>query len=384
LKTHDGLYPQICAFENLWKAACKAQRGKRFQHKVARFNFHRERELFRLQEELMTQTYRPGDYHEFTIYEPKKRMISAAPYRDRVVHHALCNIIEPIFERTFIFDSYACRVGKGTHRAVDRFTRFCRRNRYVLKADIQKYFPSIDHEILKTLIRRKIRDAQTLWLIDLIIDSSNPQEPVIAYFPGDDLLTPAERRRGMPIGNLTSQFFANIYLNPFDHQYVSKTLNRDWQIPILPLDLPIQREHLRSTDHFIKEQLRCKCYIRYCDDFVVLSNDKAWLHQVKEQMEEYLISLRLKPHPRKSQVFPVKDGTDFLGYRIFPTHRRVRRDSITRFRRRMRRLQEKYATGEVDLSHIKQSIQSWLGHVSHADSYGLRKQLFREIVFVRA
>ena len=352
MKTYSGLYSQICAFENLWKAACQAQRGKRFQHNVARFNFHRERELFRLQEELLAQTYHPGTYREFTIYEPKKRMISAAPYRDRVVHHALCNIIEPIFNRTFIFDSYACRLGKGTHRAVNRFTQFCRQNRYVLKADIQKYFPSIDHEILKALVRRKIRDDQTLWLIDLIIDSSNPQEPVIAYFPGDDLFTPDDRRHGIPIGNLTSQFLANVYLNPFDH--------------------------------FIKEQLRCRYYIRYCDDFVVLNDDKAWLHKVKAQMEEYLMSLRLKLHRRKSQVFPVKDGTDFLGYRIFPTHRRVRRESITRFRRRMRRLQEEYAKGEITLSHIKQSIQSWLGHVSHADSYGLRKQLLREIVFVRA
>jgi RNA-directed DNA polymerase len=352
MKTYGGLHPQICSFENLWEAACRAQRGKRFQQSVAWFNFHRERELFRLQEELLKQTYRPGAYYEFTIYEPKKRLISAAPYRDRVVHHALCNVIEPIFERTFIFDSYACRVGKGTHRAVDRFTQFCRRHRYVLKADISKYFPSIDHAVLKGLIRRKIRDPQALWLIDLIIDSSNPQEPVTAYFPGDDLFTFVERRHGIPIGNLTSQFFANVYLNPLDH--------------------------------FVKEQLHCKCYIRYCDDFVVFADDKYWLHEVKAQIEEYLTLLRLKLHPRKCQVLPVKDGTDFLGYRIFSKHRRVRRDSIIRFRRRMRRLQGAYARGEIPLSHIRQSIQSWLGHLSHADSYGLRKQLLREIVFVRA
>ena len=352
MKTFDGLYPQICSFENLWQAAHRAQRGKRFQYSVSRFNFHLERELFRLQEELLTQTYQPGEYHEFTIYEPKKRMISAAPYRDRVVHHALCNVIEPIFERTFIHDSYACRVGKGTHRAVDRFTKFSRQNCYVLKADIQKYFPSIDHEILKELIRRKIRDKQTLWLIDLVIDSSNPQEPVAAYFPDDDLFAPVKRRHGIPIGNLTSQFFANVYLNPLDH--------------------------------FVKEQLGCGSYIRYCDDLVVLADDKSWLHEIKAQIAEYLISLRLKLHPVKSQVFPVRNGTDFLGYRIFPTHRLVRRDSVTRFRRRMRRLQEAYGKGEVSLSHIRQSMQSWLGHVSHADSYRLRKQLLSEIVFIKA
>jgi len=352
MKTHDGLYPKICSFENLWKAARKAQRGKRFKDNVASFNFHLEHELFRIQEELLSQTYQPGEYHEFAIYEPKKRMISAAPYRDRVVHHALCNVIEPIFERTFIFDSYACRVGKGTHRAVARFTTFCRKNRYVLKADISKYFPSIDHDILKGLIRRKIRDDKTLWLIDLIIASSNPQEPAIFYFPGDDLFTPYERRRGIPIGNLTSQFFANVYLNPFDY--------------------------------FVKEQLHCKDYIRYCDDFVVLAKSKERLHEVKEQMEEYLILLRLKLHPHKSQIFPVKEGTDFLGYRIFPTHRRVRRDNIVRFKRRTRRLQESYAKGEITVSQVGQSIQSWIAHVSHADSYGLRKRLLQEIVFTRA
>lgn len=351
MKTVNGLYPEVCSFENLWKAAQQAQRGKRFQHSVAQFNFHLERELFQLQEELRHQTYVPGSYREFTIYEPKKRLISAAPYRDRVVHHALCNVVEPIFERTFIFDSYACRVGKGTHRAVDRFTQFCRRNRYVFKADIQKYFPSIDHEILKGLLRRKIRDEKLLWLTDRIIDSSNPQESTLAYFPGDDLLTPLEHRRGIPIGNLTSQFFANVYLN--------------------------------SLDHFVKEQLRCKHYIRYCDDFVVLDNHKGRLHEVRERVAEHLILLRLKLHPRKCQVFPVKEGTDFLGYRVFPTHRRVRRESITRFRRRMQRMREAYYQDQVSLEQVHQSIRSWLAHASHADSYRLREHLLRQIVFSR-
>lgn len=351
MKTYNGLYSQICSFENLWKAADQAQRGKRFQENVAVFNLNREREIFRLKEELLSQTYYPGSYHEFFIYEPKKRLISAAPYRDRVVHHALCNIIEPIFEKTFIFDSYACRVGKGVHKAVDRFTKFCRNSQYVLKADISKYFPSIDHEILKSLIRRKIRDPKTLWLIDLIIDSSNPQEPVHAYFPDDELFTPFERRHGIPIGNLTSQFFSNIYLN--------------------------------SMDHFIKEQLHCRYYIRYCDDFVILANSKSFLHEAKSKISEFLVSLRLKLHPVKCQIFPVKDGTDFLGYRVFPTHRLVRKGSVTRFRRRMRHFQKSYANGRIPIIHIRQSIQSWLGYISHADSYGLSKKLLKEAIFVK-
>ncbi len=352
MKTHNRLFEQICSFENLLNASRKAQCGKRFQAEVARFNFHRERELYRLQEELQTRNYQPGAYHEFYIYEPKLRKISAAPYRDRVVHHALCNVIEPIFDRTFIFDSYACRKGKGTHKAVNRFTEFSRKNRYVLKCDIKKYFPSIDHDILKAMFRRKIRDVQTLWLMNLIVDGSNAQEQVLEYFEGDDLLTPLNRKRGIPIGNLTSQFFANIYLNGFDH--------------------------------FVKEDLRCRHYIRYVDDFVVLDSAKERLHQVKAEMERYLAKLRLKLHSYKCQIFPVKAGTDFLGYQIFPSHRRLRKSSVTRARRRFKRLQKDYSTGKISQHDVNQSVQSWLGHVRHADTYGLRRAIFSEIRFQRS
>ena len=352
MKTYNRLFQRICSFENLLSASRKAQRGKRFQEEVARFNFHLEKELYGLQEELHAQTYRPGAYHEFYIYEPKLRKISAAPYRDRVVHHALCNVIEPIFDQTFIFDSYACRKGKGTHKAVNRFTEFSRKSSYVLKCDIKKYFPSIDHDILKTRFRRKIRDAQTLWLMDLIVDYSNPQEQVYAYFEDDDLLTPLNRRCGIPIGNLTSQFFANIYLNGFDH--------------------------------FVKEDLQCRYYIRYVDDFVVLDPDKVRLHRVKKEIENYLASLRLRLHPLKCNIFPVKTGTDFLGYQVFPTHRRLRKSSVTRARRRLRRLQRDYAVSAISWSDVNHSVQSWLGHIRHADTYGLRKAVFSQIFFRRS
>ena len=233
MKRHGNLYPQIIAFENILLSAKKAEKGKRFRDNVLEFNYNLEAELTNLQQELAEKTYQPGDYRTFYIKEPKSRMISAAPYRDRVVHHALCNIIVPLIEPTFIADSYANRVGFGTHRALERFTKFARESRYVLQCDIQKYFPSIDHEILKNLIRRKIKCRDTLWLIDTIIDNSNEQLPAIEHFQGDDLLTPLERRRGLPIGNLTSQFFANIYLNGFDH--------------------------------FVKEELKVRKYLRYVD-----------------------------------------------------------------------------------------------------------------------
>jgi retron-type reverse transcriptase len=235
MKRYGNLWHQIIDFTNLVAAARQAQKGKRFRENVLEFNYNLEAELAQIKTELETKTYTPSSYRSFDIFEPKRRMISAAPYRDRVVHHALCNVIVPIFERTFIADSYANRVGFGTHRALHRFTQFARSSLYILQCDIRKYFPSIDHAILKSLLRRKLKCQNTLWLADTIIDSSNEQELIIDHFPGDDLLTPLQRRRGLPIGNLTSQFFANIYLNGFDH--------------------------------FVKEQLKVVKYIRYVDDF---------------------------------------------------------------------------------------------------------------------
>ena len=198
MKRYGNLYPQIVEFDNIYLAARKAQKGKRFRDNVLEFNYNLGTELLKIQQELRDKTYQPGSYRTFHLRDIKSRLISAAPYRDRVVHHALCNIIIPIFERTFISDTYANREGYGTHKALRRFTAFARSSRYVLQCDIKKYFPSIDHEILKQLIRRKIKCKDTLWLIDKIIDNSNEQEEVINYFPGDDLLTPIQRRHSLP------------------------------------------------------------------------------------------------------------------------------------------------------------------------------------------
>jgi retron-type reverse transcriptase len=279
-------------------------------------------------------------------------MISAAPYRDRVVHHALCNIIAPLFERTFIFDSYANRVGKGTHAAILRYQQFAQQNQLALKCDVKKYFPSIDLEILKTEIRRTIACPDTLWLIDRIIDGSNEQESVLEYFPGDDLLTPGERRRGLPIGNLTSQFFANVYLNRFDH--------------------------------FVKEILRCPFYLRYVDDSVALSNDKNWLWEIKRAMEKFLEGWRLRLHEHKCQIRRTDQGVTFLGFRVFPDHRLLRRDNIVRARRRLRRLQTQYAEGEKSLDDVTRAIHGWLGHAGFGDTFSLREQLFEAHPFQRA
>lgn len=347
MKRYGNLWPQIIAFENLYTASKKAQRGKRFRPNVLKFNYNLELELAQLKQELTTKTYQPGEYRTFEIVEPKRRMISAAPYRDRVVHHAICAVIYPIFERTFIADSYANRIGFGTHKALKRFTQFARSSRYVLQCDLQKYFPSIDHEILKTVIRRKIKCKDTLWLIDLIIDQSNEQIPVIEYFPGDSLLTPLERKRGLPIGNLTSQSFANIYLNPFDH--------------------------------FIKEQLKVSKYVRYVDDFALFSDDPIFLADCRTALEEYLAQFRLKIHPIKSQLFETKQGGNFMGFRVFPHTIRVRTENLRRGRRRLRRLKRDTIQGKIDSSHVMRSLNSWFAHLAHGDTWHLRQQIFASL-----
>jgi len=351
MKRHGHLWQAMISFENLLKSAETARRGKRFRPAAARFFFHLEHELTRLQEELAAKTYRPGPYRTFTIYEGKTRLISAAPFRDRVVHHALTGALEPIFECSFVLDSYACRKGKGTHAAVNRCQAFARRYRYVLKADVRKFFPSIDHAILKGLVARKIKDPHVLWLVNLIIDHGNSQQPVLMWFPGDDLFTPTERRRGLPLGNQTSQFFANVYLDPLDH--------------------------------FLTDRLGLS-YVRYVDDFLVFADDKMRLHNTRVQIERFLERLRLQIHQDKSVVFPTRDGIRFLGYRVFPTHRLLAQQNVRRFRRRMRWMQRAFAAGRIGFDAIRPRIMSWIGHARHANTYRLRTDLFRRMPFQRA
>ena len=346
MKRYGNLYPQITDFANLLNAARKAQRGKRFREPVLRFNDNREGELLRLQAELLAKTYQPGSYVNFEIYEPKRRLISAAPYRDRVVHHALCNVIVPIFERTFIATSYANRCGYGTHRALRQFIRYARSSRYVLQCDLCKYFPSIDIAILKQRIRRKLKCPDTLWLIDRILDNLSGCETPVEYFPGDTLLTPLERPKGLPIGNLTSQFFANVYLNGFDR--------------------------------FVKETLKVGKYLRYVDDFALFSNDRDHLAQCRPRLELYLASLRLKLHPIKSQLFETRHSASFVGFRVLPDRVRVRSHNLRTGRQRLRRLTAAYRSGRRSEFEVAQSLQSWNAHLAHGDTWRLRQQIFAD------
>lgn len=339
MKTHKNLFPRVWDFENLLIASKKAQRGKRREPDVYAFNAEIEKNLLRLQEELRDETWTPGKYRDFYVYEPKKRLVSAAPYEDRVVHHALCRVLEPIWETMFIYDSYACRVGKGTHAAADRYTQFSRRAKYVLKCDISRYFESVRHDVLLGQIGRYVRDRGILDLVAKILASNDARPDAV---PG----------RGIPIGNLTSQFFANVYLNRFDH--------------------------------WMKEEMGHRYYIRYVDDFVALHDDKRMLHDTLSLVEERLGGIGLAVHAKKRTVFPVTEGCDFMGYRIWPDHRRLRPTTGYHSRRKLRRVAERYRRGEIGLDRARSSVMAWIGHVKHADTWGLRKAVLGGLSFARA
>jgi len=356
VKTYKNLYPRIYDFENLYWAYRRARQGKRSRRDVAEFEFNLEFELPQLQEELAAETYRPGPYRHFTLYERKPRRISAAPFRDRVVHHALCNLIEPIWEARFIHDSYACRVGKGTHAALtcpggqcqgDRCTHFARRRQYVLRSDIVQFFPSVDHTLLYELLARRIACPPTLRLIERVIASGagvHTENWTMQWFPGDDLLA-ATRSRGLPIGNQTSQFWANVYLH--------------------------------ELDQFVKQTLRCPAYLRYCDDWALFADDKPTLHRWRREIEDFLVSLRLKLHPRKTTLYPVSNGIPFLGFQVFPDHRRLRRDNGVYFQRRFRRMLRRYAAGRMTRDEMEASVYGWIAHAGHGDTWRLRWSILR-------
>ncbi|MGH8582358.1 MAG: reverse transcriptase domain-containing protein, partial [Gammaproteobacteria bacterium] len=286
--------------------------------------------LLELQDELRSGTYWPGRYTQFTIHEPKHRLISAAPFRDRVVHHALCNVTEPLFEARFIADSYANRLGKGTHRAVDRCQAFIRAHRYALRLDIVKHFPAIDHAILFENLSRVIKDASVMELVRKVLASGEgilDQEYHPPLFPGDDLLALC-RPRGLPIGNLTSQFWSNCYLHP--------------------LDL------------YVKRELGCKAYLRYVDDFALFADDKCQLWAWKHGIVERLTRLRLRVHETKAQVVPVSCGIPWLGFVVYPDHRFVKARKVVQATRCLSDRFDAWQRGAISFGEFDASVQGWI------------------------
>lgn len=344
-----GAYAELYRWSNLYTAYRRAARGKRSRAPAARFEFRLEDNLIQLQDELANETYRPGPYVNFTIHEPKRRLISAAPFRDRVVHHALCQVIEPAFERSFIHHSYANRVAKGTHRALDTCQSWLGQYRYSLQCDIRQFFPSIDHHILQRILNRRIQDSAIRRLIALILQSGIGvlnEEYEMVYFSGDNLLA-VNRPRGLPIGNLTSQFWANCYLNEFDH--------------------------------FVTRHLGCGAYQRYVDDFLLFANDKALLNQWRTTIIERLAQLRLTLHREKAQVRPTTEGIHFLGFFVYPTHRRLVRTKGVNYRRKLMTLLAAYQRQEISRVTLDQSLQGWINYVRYGDTWGLRRNLLKGV-----
>ena len=346
MKRYGNLWDTVISWPNLLLAARKARSGKRRRSVVARFELQREWHVLKLRDELQAGVYQPGTFTTHRISHPKPRLISAAPYRDRVVHHAIMNVLMPLMEKRLHPFCFACRQGKGTHAAARHVQMMAARNRYAWHADIRSFFPSIDHAILKTLVRRLIKDRRFVALLDRVIDCSNDQDPVEIYFPGDTLFTPMERRRGLPIGNLTSQWLANWYLN--------------------------------GMDHLITSHLRHGCYARYCDDFVVMGDCKDQLKNLRNVVVAYLATLRLRLHPKKDMISPVYAGITFVGYRIWPTRMKVRRITVRRFFNRLMWIRHNFETGALSRDEVRTRVHGFLGHVVPVQGVSFRKTVIRK------
>lgn len=332
------LYEQLIQFDALLTAAYQCRKGKAHKASSLKFFNKLEENIIDLQNELAWGMYHASPYHQFYVFEPKRRLISAPNFRDRVVHRAIYNLIEPLFDKRFEFDSYACRNNKGTHKGADRAQQFIRQvenlhgKAYALKADISRYFSSIRHDVLKRLVGSKLKCQRMVSLLEYVIDTSPTDTPEV----------------GIPLGNLTSQLFANVYLH--------------------------------ELDRYAKHTLRAKRYVRYMDDFVFIHHDKQQLHQWRKDVESFLnTQLGLRTN-QKTQVFPIGVGKgralDFLGYRIYSTHRLLRKCSVKRMKTNMKKYRKKYAAGTMDIKTIQQKVQSWLGHASHANTFNLRTALF--------
>ncbi|MDP3997304.1 MAG: reverse transcriptase/maturase family protein [bacterium] len=334
--TFNNLFPRLITFQNLHAACHEAAKGKKHTTSAADFLVHQEKEIFLLQRELVNGTYRPGAYRTFELQEySKKRKISAAPFRDRVIHHAFCQVVEPIFDPRFIYHSFACRTDKGTHLALKNCQQYVRLNSHVFQGDIVQYFASIHHRILLEILAKKIKDPRVMNLATLIVRSWHPKTG-----------------RGVPIGNLTSQFFANLYLN--------------------------------ELDYFIKFHLRQKHYLRYMDDFLLFGQNKHELQWCREVINVFLREkLALDLHPRKSLVYSRAVGVPFLGFRTFDRYRRVKPENIKRFLKRIKKLKQQYQQNKIEFKALPEAVRRWINHARYGDTYCLRKSLFKQMIWRR-
>jgi retron-type reverse transcriptase len=327
MKRHGDLFGKITNLDNIYLAYRSARKGKSWQNTISRFDDDLDENIFSIRDSLIDKSFTTSPYIEKMIYEPKQRIIYKLPFNpDRVVQHALMNALEPIWSGLFIHDSYACRVGKGIHAASRRTMDFIRTagpKAYCLKMDIRKFYPSIDQDILFEIVKKKIKCEDTLWLL----------EDIIYSIPGG---------KNVPIGNYTSQWLGNLYMN--------------------------------DLDQLLKHGFKIKHYIRYCDDFLLLHHDKKFLGRMAEEIESFLadkLALKLS----KNDIFPVKQGIDFLGYRHFPDHILVRKSTAKRIRLRMKALPGKLIRGDISSDQYRSSIASTDGWLQWANSYNFKRSL---------
>jgi hypothetical protein len=336
----------------LMAAARRAAAGRRGRRSVAAFEFTRADEILHLQHELLTGSWRHQPYVHFAIHEPKHRIISAAAFRDRIVHHALCAVIEPRFERLFIADSYANRRGKGTHRAVQRMAELVRAYPYVLRMDIRQHFPSIDHQILLDALATQLSEPELMMLCRRILASADDPEvrgPADAmFFAGDDLFA-ACRPRGLPIGNLTSQFWSNVVMHAFDL--------------------------------FVTRELRCTGYLRYVDDFALFGHSKAELWACKKTVVERLARLRLRAHEHSAQVAHTCHGVPWLGFVVSPQGLKVKSRKVRQGTRHLAARYDAMREGRISFAEFDATVQGWINHVRWGDvGEGLRRHVLEPFV----
>ncbi len=349
MKTYNNLYAEIISEKNLYLAYKKAKKGKSSKPYVMEFCRNLKQNIDELRIELCLHSYKPRPLNNFILRDPKTRKISKSDFRDRVIHHALCNIIEPIFDKIFIYDSYANRKGKGSLAALQRFDIFKRKisgngklngwfnnnqvKGYCFKADIKHYFEEIDHEILLNLIRKKIKCNKTIWLIKKILENyENKFRP----------------QKGMPLGNLTSQFFANIYLN--------------------------------ELDKFVKHKLKVQYYIRYVDDFVILHYSKKQLYDWKEAVDNYLKSeLKIELHKDKSMVVSLGRVVSFVGFRVFYHYKLLKKFNRRNIPCRLAKFHELFLEKRMNYDKIYESMQGSFAYMHHANTYWLRNKLVNQI-----
>lgn len=351
-KRIGNLYLPNCNYSSLYNAYRNAAKGKRFRGDVLQFTDNLEGNLLALLDDLQNHTYTVGRYREFYIYEPKKRLIMALPFRDRVAQWWIYSILYPIFDKTFIEDSYACRRGKGQKAAADRMQGMLKQTEvlggkwYYLKLDIAKYFYRIYHDKLLEIAQRKIKDPDILRLLELIIKGDGTNAFGLSIC---DNVEEAVRLsdRGMPIGNLTSQLLANVYLN--------------------------------ELDQFCKKVLGIKFYIRYMDDVIILSRSKKELHEIKERIEAFLETNLQLALNKKTCIRPVSMGIQFVGLHIWPTHRIARKSTSLRIKRNLKTAAKQYVEGTLTQEAYNSKLQSYLGLLKHNDCYRFKLQLLQDV-----